>query len=76
MKEYDKPKPSMTFKQYILNLLLFKYDNIGYNKMIKIGMSLILWADVVGLIIFLWVMIKFYIQLWSVIIFLKDTLCL
>lgn len=71
----EQKNNSMTFKQFLINLLLFKYGNINYNKAIKISMSLILWADVIGLIILIWLLVDFYIKLWSIIMLIKDLIC-
>lgn len=49
--------------QLLLNLLLFRYKKLKYSKEIKIGITTLLWMDVIGVILFIWFIVKFFAYL-------------
>lgn len=44
----------------LLNLLIFRDRKLKYSKEVKIGIAALLWIDVIGIIIFIWFMVKFF----------------
>lgn len=73
MKQSDSQKVPITWK-LIFNLLLFKDEELKYSKKAKFWLSILLWTDVAGLILLIWGLIIFYVQLFELIIFMKNLL--
>lgn len=73
MKQSDNQKVPITWK-LVLNLLLFRDNELNYSKKAKFYLSLLLWTDVIGIILLIWALITFYVQLWELIMFIKNIL--